>query len=521
MNRASRQPRLEHHGAGHRFMVDGKPFVMLSGEVHNSSASSLNYMEPIWERMVALHLNTLIVPLYWELVEPAEGQFDLALVDGLIAGAHEHGLRLVFLWFATWKNATSSYVPPWVKVDVERFPRMQGAGGRDSHAITCFSEAACQADAAAFAAVMRRIAEVDAEQHTVLAMQVENETGVLGTSRDRCSAAEAAFAEPVPEALTAYVRTHRESLVPALREVWEGAGSRRSGSWPEVFGEWADEVFMAWHTARYVDRVAAAGKEAYDLPMVANAWLIQDALQVPGQYPSGGPVHTMLDVWKAGAPHIDILAPDIYLPDFRQVCEAYSRADNPLFIPEARRDARAASAVLYAIGAHEVLCYAPFGIDGIAADHPLRESYRLLAQMMPVIAELQGQGRMAGLMQQADHEQWVTRLGGYYLRSETTRPLDADRVPGGALILSVGPDEFVLAGRGVNVQFSTVPAEQPDVEFLWLETGTYTESKWVPGRRLNGDETAHGSTVRLGDELTVCRVRLNGAVVPVRHRRRW
>ena len=278
---------------------------------------------------------------------------------------------------------------------------------------------------------------------------------------------------------------------------------------------------MAWHTARYVDRVAAAGKEAYDLPMVANAWLIQDALQVPGQYPSGGPVHTMLDVWKAGAPHIDILAPDIYLPDFRQVCEAYCRADNPLFIPEARRDARAASAVLYAVGAHEALCYAPFGIDGIAADHPLRESYGLLAQMMPVIAELQGQGRMAGLLQQADHEQWVSRLGGHYLRSEVTRPLDADRVPGGALILSVGPDEFVLAGRGVNVQFSTAPAEQPNVEFLWLETGTYTAGKWVPGRRLNGDETAHGSTVRLGDELTVCRVRLNGAAVPIRHQRRW
>jgi beta-galactosidase GanA len=521
MNAASGRPHLERCGAGQRLMVDGKPFVMLAGEVHNSSASSLAYMEPIWERMVGLHLNTLIVPLYWELLEPAEGQFDMTLVDGLIAGARAHGPRLVFLWFASWKNATSSYIPPWVKADVERYPRMQGVPGQNSHAITCFSESACRADAAAFAAVMGRIGEIDGEQHTVLAMQVENEVGVLGTPRDRCPAAEAAFAEPVPEALTAYLHEHREGLVPALREVWEQAGSRRAGGWQEVFVGWADEVFMAWHTARYVDRVAAGGKGAYDLPMVANAWLIQSEREVPGQYPSGGPVHTMLDVWKAAAPHIDILAPDIYLPYFRRVCADYTRADNPLFIPEARRDARAASAVLYAIGAHDALCYAPFGIDDLQVDHPLRESYGLLARMMPVITELQGQGRMAGLLQQADHEQWVTRLGGYYLRSETTRPLEPERVPGGALILSLGPDEFVLAGRGVDVQFSTTPAAQPDVEFLWLETGTYAEGQWVPGRRLNGDETAHGSTVRLGDELTVCRVRLNGAAVPIRHQQRW
>jgi len=157
----------------------------------------------------------------------------------------------------------------------------------------------------------------------------------------------------------------------------------------------------------------------------------------------------------------------------------------------------------------------------MAIDHPLGESYALLSQMLPVIAELQGEGRTAGLLQQANHEQWVTRLGGYYLRAKTRHPLERERVPGGALILAVGADEFVLAGRGVDVQFSTVPSAQPDVEFLWLETGTYVDGEWVSGRRLNGDETAHGSTVRLGDDLTVCRVRLNGAVVPIRHLGRW
>jgi hypothetical protein len=515
------RPRLEQRGASYRFLVDGEPFVMLSGELHNSSASSLAYMEPIWDRMVELHLNTVIAPLYWELVEPEEGQFDLSLVDGLIEGAHAHGLRLVFLWFASWKNAASSYVPGWVKTDIARFPRMQAVSGQDSNALTCFGEQSSEADARAFAAVMRRIREVDEGQHTVLAMQIENETGVLGTSRDHCALAEEAFAEPVPEWLIAYTQGHREALVPAFRRAWEGAGAREAGTWGEVFGAAADEVFMAWYIGRYVDRVAAAGKAEYDIPMVANAWLIQHERQVPGQYPSGGPVHTMLDVWKASAPHVDILAPDIYRPDFRFICEAYTRADNPLFIPEARRDERAASACFYALGQHDALCYAPFGIDDLDASHPLAESYALLAHLMPLIVERQGTGRMAGVLQEADGEEWSIPLGRYHLRVRATRALEPGVVPGGGMILVLDDDEFAIAGRGMTVQFSTVPAALPDVEFLWLETGTYADGEWVPGRRLNGDETNHGRAVKLGEKLSVCRVKLNSEVTPIYHQERW
>jgi hypothetical protein len=516
-----KRPHLERRGTSYRFLVDGKPFVMLAGELHNSSASSLAYVEPIWDRMVDLHLNTVIAPLYWELVEPEEGQFDLSLVDGLIEGARAHGLRLVLLWFASWKNAASSYVPGWVKTDVRRFPRMQGVPGQNGNALTCLSEASREADARAFRAVMRRVGEVDAGQHTVLAVQVENEPGVLGSSRDRCTLAEQAFAGPVPEDLLGYLERHRGGLVPSLRRAWEGAGAREDGTWTEVFGSAADEVFMAWHIGRYVDRVAAAGKAAYDIPMVANAWLVQHERQVPGQYPSGGPVHTMLDVWKASAPHIDILAPDIYRPDFCSVCAAYTRADNPLFIPEARRDERAASACLYALAQHDALCYAPFGVDGLDASHPLAESYALLGHMMPLIVERQGTGRMAGVFQEQDTQEWSISLGGYHLRVRTTRALPPGTVPGGAMILELDDGEFAIAGRGLTVQVSTAPAALPDVEFLWLETGTYVQGEWVPGRRLNGDETNHGRTVKLGEALTVCRVKLNGEVTPIYHQERW
>lgn len=517
-------PHLVKKGKATQFIVDGKPFVMLSGEIHNSSSPSLEYMEPIWDKLKSMHLNTVILPLYWELVEPVESKFDLSLVDGLIEGARRRDLRLVFLWFGTWKNAASSYVPDWVKAAPVRFPRMQCRPGEASNAISCFSEQACQADARALAQVMRRIKEIDGAPHgaphTVLAIQVENETGVLNTRRDRHPLAEAAFAQLVPSELTLYLEQHRTSLVSSFREVWESAGSPTTGTWSEVFGSWADEAFMAWHVARYVDRVAAAGKAEYDLPMIANAWLKSGLDQPPGKYPSGGPVFTMLDVWKAAAPHIDILAPDIYAPDFRAVCAQYMRPDNPLFIPEARRDARAASACFYALGQHDALCYAPFGIDGVSLPHPLVESYALLGEMLPLLAGAQGEGRMAGFFQQEDNERWIVDLDGYRLLAGTTTPLQEGAIPGGGLVLALGEGEFVAVGRSLSIELAR-DADRVNVEFLWLETGTFKGGQWVAGRRLNGDETNHGRTVKLLSELTACRFKLNAQVIPVYHQNPW
>jgi hypothetical protein len=514
-------PYLRPQGYAQQLIVDGQPFLMLAGEIHNSSSSSLAYMEPLWDRLAAMGLNTVIAPLYWELVEPKEGQFDFHLLDGLVEGARVRDLRLVLLWFASWKNAASSYVPGWVKTDPGRFPRMQLAPGQDSNALSCFGQESREADARAFAAVMRRIRMIDEGRHTVLMMQVENETGVLGAPCDRSPLAEAAFAEPVPAALTGYLRAHRESLVPEFRQGWEAAGSKMSGSWYEVFGEGGAEVFMAWHIGRYVDRVAEAGKAEYGLPMLANAWLKVGASAVAGFYPSGGPVYTMLDVWKAAAPHIDVLAPDIYAADFRGVCAAYTRPDNPLIIPETHRDARAASTALYAFAQHDAICFAPFGIDGAQVPHPLTDSYRLLAEMMPLLCERQGQGsrRMAGFLQQGDDEQWEIELGGYVLRIQARWPLDTGRPPGGGMVLDLGDGEFCVAGRSITVEFGTAPG-RTDVEFLWLEEGAYRDGEWVPGRRLNGDETAHGRAVKLGAELAVCRLRLNRAVMPIRHQER-
>ncbi len=495
-------PRLHKQGTTTQLRVDGKPFVILGGELHNSSASSLAYMEPIWPKMVALHLNTVLAVVSWELLEPEEGKFDFALVDGLLEGARKHNLRLVLLWFGSWKNGVSSYVPGWVKRDVARFPRMQPRAGENVEVLTPLSEANCQADARAFAASMRHLKHVDGSRHKVLMMQVENEVGLLGAPRDHSPVAEAAFAKEVPAELMQYFQEHKDNLISEFRRYWEAAGFKTAGTWTEVFGEGADEAFMAWHMARYIGQVTAAGKAEYPLPMYANAWLVQHEGEKAGQYPSGGPVSKVLDIWRAAAPAIDFLAPDIYLPDFEAICASYTRSGNPLFIPESTA---APERAFYAIGQHEAIGFCPFAIDSLPADHPLKDSYQLLAELMPVIIENQGADRMRGLLQYKEDNEQVD-LAGYRLEVSYRKEANSK---GYGLVIATAQDEFLAAGSGVGIHFAARTPGPRHTRILSVDEGRFQDGKWIPGRRMNGDEDAGGWRLQLpGGPPSIQRIRL-------------
>ncbi|WP_220399080.1 beta-galactosidase [Granulicella sp. WH15] len=329
------RPHLERRGSATQLIVEGKPFLVLGGELHNSSSSSIEYMKPVWPRLADMHMNTVLLPVAWETIEPEEGRFDFKSMDGLLEGARANHLKLVLLWFGAWKNTYSSYAPAWVKSNTERFPRVQTSDGRGTERLSPFSTTVRDADARAFAGLMRHLRDVDGGTHTVLMVQVENEVGVIPESRDHSSAANAAFAAAVPTALTSFLQAHRTTLNPEFRAAWEAAGSRSTGTWQEVFGKASltDDLFMAWHYATYIEHVAAAGKAEYPLPMFANAALIRPNYE-PGQYNSGGPLPHSMDVWRAGAPSVDFISPDIYFNEFAQWAGRYTRADNPLFIPE-------------------------------------------------------------------------------------------------------------------------------------------------------------------------------------------
>jgi beta-galactosidase GanA len=506
-------PHLRKQGTTTQLLVDGKPFLILGGELHNSSSSSLEYMEPIWPRMLDLHLNTVLAPVSWELVEPEEGHFDFALVDGLVEGARRHGLRLVFLWFGSWKNGRSSYVPEWVKSDERRFPRARVGKMRDTvEILSTLEEAARKADATAFAAFMRHLREIDRERRTVLMVQVENEVGLLGDTRDRAPAAEDSFAAPVPERLLLYLEEHRDELVPEVRERWRSTGFRSSGSWKEVFGrgEDTDEIFMAWHYARYLDRVAEAGKAEYEIPVYANAWLGTPGRA--GDYPSGGPLPHVLDIWLAGAPHIDLLAPDIYSPDFDEWCERYTRRGNPLFIPEMRRNDAGARNVFSAFGAHGALGTSPFAVDGIEnpAGAALAGSYAVLAQIAPLILQHQGKGTMVGFLLDEEHPRVTRRLGAYELEITLDEIFGYHAEMGYGLIIALGPDEFLGAGGGFRVTFAPDSPGPGRAGIVSIDEGVFRGGHWLAGRRLNGDENDQGRAwrfdARMGVRLERCRV---------------
>ena len=487
-------PRIEQRGDVKQLIVDDQPFLVLGGELHNSSSTSRHYMEPIWPKLSAMNLNTVLAVVPWDMIEPIEGKFDFTLVDQLVADARTHHLRLVLLWFGSWKNGFSHYVPEWVKRDRGRFPFAHLRSGT-VEILSTFGEASVTADAKAFAAMMRHLRTIDEAQRTVIMVQVQNEVGLHGDTRDRHPLADQVFAQPVPRELLNYLATHRETLLPETRALWQTMGFKSDGTWAEIFGSTpaADEAFMGWHYARYVDRVAAAGKAEYALPMFVNAWIVQLADEVPGEYPSGGPQAHMLDLWRAGAPYIDLLAPDIYRSEFAAVCQLFTRSNNTLFVPESRAGAVGAANAFLTFGRFRGIGYSPFGIDARetdAANAPILQAYDVLRQLTPLIVKHQASGTISAVSLDQHNPSEKISLGGYVLHASRLPDRRTNQTPelGYGLIMATAPNEFLVAGSDLQITFATDPLSQETVGLGTVEEGEFKQGQWVPGRRLNGDE---------------------------------
>jgi beta-galactosidase GanA len=504
-------PRLEKQGDTQRLVVDGKPFLVLGGELGNSSASSAEYMKPHWPRLKAMHLNTVLAPVYWELIEPAKGSFEWSSLDAMLRDARTQDLKLVLLWFGAWKNSMSTYVPAWVKRDSVRYPRVKLADGSSVEILSALSKNTLDADARAFAELMAHLVQVDARDHTVIMVQVENEIGMLPIAREHGTVADEAYAAPVPPELIRSLAARGDQLEPELLERWKKNGRKSAGRWAQVFGadEWGQEVFTAWHYARFVESLVRAGKARYDLPMYANVALNRTGRK-PGEYPSGGPLPHLIDVWKAGAPSLDFLAPDIYFPNFAQLAARYRRADNLLFIPEANNatNPQGPANAFHAFGALDSLGFSPFSIESLGdAPNALSLTYEVLEQLQPMLLESRGKGRMAGFRAKLDEDGSVVdtpakaTLGGIEFTVgfvDPWTPKDQQTIANhGGLLIHVGED-FWFAGQGITITFKGAEPGGPMVGIEMAEEGAFdAQGRWVAGRRLNGDQTHQGRHIRL------------------------
>jgi hypothetical protein len=504
-------PKLVQKDGRYALLVDGKPYLILGGQIHNSSAWP-SELPQIWESLAALHANTVEAPVYWEQIEAQEGSFDFTIVDQMIAGARAHNLHVVLLWFGTWKNGNMHYVPVWVKADSKRFPRVIRPDGEPIDVLSPLSKNTLQADKAAFLALMRHLKQFDAGQHTVLLIQVENESGNIGSVRDNSIEANREFSGAVPSDLVT-------------------AAHKQPGTWSQVFAGEADEIFQFYHQAKYINEIASAGKAEFFIPYYINAWIDypssvppQRQIETPGiGYPSGGPVQKLVGLWRVLAPSIDMIGPDIYDDDsefYRATMQAYHRPDNPLWIPETGRSDNYAKFFFYALG-DGAIGFSPFGIDKPAWDILGDETwaahtrnFALIAPMEREIAQLEFEGKVKTAVEEPGQTtrelsfgEWQATIGfGLPERNGSSSPGTKD-AHGVALVAQLGPEEFLVTGIDASVSFHA-PGKLPwmRTEIIAAEEGSYDDGVWKPLRILNGDETDRGLCFR--DKPTVLHVKM-------------
>ncbi len=511
---ASDAPTLVKRDGRFALMVDGKPYFVLGGQINNSS-SWPSTLPDVWPTLTAMHANTVEAPVYWEQMEPQPGQFDFSTLDALVTGAREHKLRMVLLWFGTWKNGEDHYVPEWVKTHPEKYPRMINERGEPVQVLSANSDVNLEADKAAFRALMHHLHEIDGEQHTVILVQVENESGAINAVRDYSPAAEKQFNGPVPAA-----------LVKAL--------GKHAGTWHEVFGADADEDFQAYSVAHYISEVAAAGKAEIQLPMYCNVWMrYPHGYRIRGwnrpgfDYPSGGAAQPVLDIWKATATHIDMIGPDIYTSDtkaFLDILGAYNRPDNPIWIPETGLGDDFAKGVFYDLG-YGGIGYSPFATDQTGwslkpGEVPKlhAENYKLLEPMDSDLAEWDFEGKLHAVTEEVGDTEdsmrlgrWVAEVGfGFPQRDGGHAPGTPDHM-GRVLIAQIDPDTFMVAGFDARVTLRLADGTPGHAQILRAEEGKYENGEWHALRILNGDQTDRGINlhhVNPQDQDTVVRIRM-------------
>lgn len=516
------------------FRKYGNDFFSIGGQVNNSSAGSEEDMERAVKAIRQFHMNTIAVPIYWYQIEPVEQMYNFDQIDMILRIAQENELKVVLLWFGTWKNGASHYVPEWVKRDKERFLWACNSAGARTRALSPIGMQTMEADRRTVSEILSYLKAKD-EHKTVIAFQIENEPGLLGTPRDYSEESSRMFEAKMPENMQEFLSGLKAG---AVWEAWKENGFRKDASWKQSFGLLAEEIFSAYYFSRYIESVAAAGKMEYELPMYVNVWVRETQNRLPGiDYPSGGATSLVLDLWKYFAPHIDCICPDIYFEDrdtYEEICEYYDREDNVLYIPESHASDMNALHLFRAVekyGLSGIHCFAiDSAIDNEGNLRPECEQFRnaieILSGMKPLLEKYRGSGRIYAVAQYEHMDSQFIDFGDfwgrvYFLNSITDEPyihldnLHDDRkhveVRGKGLIVYAGNGEFYLAGDG----YKLVLIKKDSMEYI---TSAMRGFKYLNARnqeyivveegRIGDDGRFETKKIRCGDEsdmgLWVC-----------------
>ncbi len=501
-------------------------YFILGGELGNSSASSVEDIQFIFPKLKAMGLNTVLMPVYWELMEPQEGEYDFTLLDEALKTARANDLKLVLLWFGAWKNSMSCYAPEWVKKDVSRFPRAVTAQGKPLEILSAFDVNVLNADKKAFDTLINHLANND-NDNVVSMIQIENEIGMLESPRDHSPKANDAYAKGVPHNLANVLRV------------------KPGSPWNELAEEndYADEMFMAWYYAQYVENLAKIARAKLPhIPLYVNAALDSRGRR-PGQYPSAGPIARLANIWKSGAPSLDFISPDLYDPPFTQWFNQFAIEDNPLFIPEIRRSTDNGVQAFYIVGEHNGIGFSPFSIENAspAEADALKEAYSLLEKVAPIAKSHDSYGLL--FEEDGLKDSKVVETNGvktisnhFFTLPWDSRATDGSRWPAaGGMIINLGKDEYLIAGKGIVVKWEATDEESTNKSLgedgFQLSGNSEQDAQWKGKqrigilscdevdikpdgsfnvvRRLNGDETHQGRHVRIGvDDFKALHVKL-------------
>ncbi len=517
----------------------GNPIFLVGLQAHNSSTGTGMIKKTI--HATKLYGGNLIeAPIYWNKIEAEMDVYEMDSLKELIDEVRQAGLKLIVLWFATSKNGHPNYAPDYIKLNPKDYRLAIGTDNAPVASLSVHCKETLHRDRLAFEKVMEFIKEYDSTEKTVIAVQIENEMGYANTDRDYSAPAQTDYNKGVP-LMIQEVELEDTGL--------EGMGEeyRDKTTWRGCFGRHAHEAFSAWYHACYIEEIAKAGKNIYDIPLITNVMVGEQGYEECGRcYEGGAAVGRVLDIWKIGTPSLDLICPDIYnqaKKDYTRICKRYNRKDNPLFIPESpiAGEANAMNALL-AVAEYDAIGICCFGAESsLNNDGSLTEDARTMAITMksiaslaPILIKYRGTGKVHAFIQEEFSGEQYLKLPGYHvtahftrvnkkwqsygsfinLRAEENKWMLQER--GRGLLIQTGEHEFFASGAGLAFDFIRRPDPQDEnpyphlssrqagqLNFLSVEEGHFEGDKWVVDYVRNGDETNFSMYVHGGQAVKI------------------